>query len=167
MVRPELRDREISVYLPSKEHLQSWRQWATEAGMSSLNKYIVEMVNRAHDFHLADEETVRVDVEEFARLTEENNTLIIRIKDMEALLDKQKQASETIIEDKWMPLRCKLVKLLRTTNRKCVKYTDIFDELNIKVDDTEAMRVVGHQLREFQDLGIAVEKPKVGWQWIR
>jgi hypothetical protein len=161
--------REVSVYLPSKELLDSWSQDAEKYGCS-LSKYIFEMVERAR--LAGQQDATRPDqARENSELRNRCNQLSQKIELLEVGLQR---AQTELYEHRFgkfskldSPGYCEfdaaLVALLRRGGLFDTK--DLLEGLGINPANGKAVQLVSSQLTELMRFGL-VKATHNGWRWI-
>ena len=167
MPRPE--QIQFSIYPPSKELIEEWRD-ASIAGGTSLNNYIIEMVEKSRR---SENSNPRPDLsKELSELKEDNAKLRneLRIKELilqkyeselyalrhEAFSDPDQQGQREYDE--------KLVVALR--RGRTIGEGEIYSELGIDPKDAEAVKLVSNQLKGLMRYGL-IEETSRGWRWIK
>lgn len=171
MVVPHLRERYISVYLPSVKVKELWEEDAKKAGIP-LSKFVFEAVEK---FRETDNELHRYDlVKELAEIRDEAQRLRNDIKMKNLLIEKLETevykarhadfGEVDPIDGGTRGHDEHLIKILK--RGKPVDGYSLLKELDIDPRETEAVKLVNNQLESLRRFGL-VEETALGWKWIK
>jgi hypothetical protein len=157
------------IYPPSQELIEEWRAESKELG-TSLNNYIIEMVERSRNFESSNP---RPDLtRENSEMKEEIRKLRddLRIKDLilrkyESELYKLRYESFSDIDNVGQKeYDEKLVIALK--RGRTMSDLDIYSELGIDPKDDGAVKLVSNQLKGLMRYKL-IEETSLGWRWIK
>lgn len=169
MVAPELKERYVNVYLPSKADKEMWGQAAKDRGVP-LSKFIYEAVE---SFLSNDNEAPRLDlIKELSETKEECQKLRSELRIKSILLEKLEgevyKARYTSFTDLEMDegTRKHDEALIRILKRgKTLDGYQILSELGINPKEVGAVKLVNNQLESLQRFGLVTETAN-GWRWV-
>lgn len=167
MPRPEYKEFQFCLMLPSNSDISRWKEDAKKAGIS-CSKYIYEMVEKAREIPAGPNLDT---IQESAQARSELSRLRRELQDAKAARQK--------LETELFALRHQML-LAPTSTGKDVhsseladllqdghvwRATEIMRELNIDPKNSDAIQILARQLRAFQDMKLVEEGPR-GWKWI-
>jgi hypothetical protein len=170
MVPKTIRQRAVTVYLPSEEQKERWETLSREAGIS-ISKFVTENVENS--LRQADE----TDLKSRSDLWQENNELKKRVQD----LTKQCKLLDTVVEKLDQELRTyrnkpfleeqfegvrtydrNLIDLLK--RKEVVGDDEILASLGISPEESAAITSIRKQLESLASYGL-VSSSSRGWKW--
>jgi hypothetical protein len=162
VARPEVRDRQYTIYLPSKDDIARWRKLSKPL---TLNRWIYEMVERS----IENKPSKNKDTEELNALRKENLGLK---KDLEIamakLQQKEEREREYVLERSkgGMLLDKQIIDLLRAggswTSQNIISRIMTTGGIHL----SERRKAVKRTLDELERTGL-IELTSRGWKWIK
>lgn len=173
MVKDEIKDRAIYVYVPSAELKEKWRQLAEENGQS-ISSFIVQQVKENLDEEPGDYESRAELTEKVDELKEEVNDLRKRRREQRKLIDRleeelRRYRAKPFLEGEFEGIREyneELVEIIRERNRP-IGQDELLDCLGINpAKESEVVQAISKQLDLLKEFGL-VKSGARGWSWNR
>ncbi len=168
MARPELNEKSVFVYLPTKADKERWENAAKDKRVT-LSKFVYETVENS----MAGEARVPRDeiAKELSEIKEENRKLKEELKLKSLVLDKYETELYKLRHasfeesDEFQGIRGhgELTSLLK--RGRVLKGYEILKELGVDPKDSDAAKLISNQLEALRRFGL-VEEITRGWRWI-
>ncbi len=158
MARKDIRGRDYTIYLPTKEDLLRWKALAKPTG-SNLSHWIFEMVELAIENRPS---TPKVDTDELNKLRAENQQLkaeLERLRTWQASIFKISETKDTFHP---MPFGKAVINLLKRGGKwSSIRITK---ELKLYFKAGYDSRDLGKVIDQLEELGL-IKETENGWIW--